>query len=357
MNKKYYASIDVLRVLLMVFMIIGSYPLPGLTGSYIVPLCSFAAGTFFTLYGYFVLHEVEDISARIKRSIKRVFIAFAIAAVVYFALILVEQLLFGGFESISAFFASYFTPRIIFNFVVLNYWTPNIGCNIWFLQAALYALIIFYFLDKWKLLKYDLQIMIILFLIAIIFGEGAHLIHFNILDYQYIPGNFLTRAMPYMLLGRILHGYRRNRTFNSLRTWIWGVIFALGLMLAFIEMVALDTTYNLIYPNHMVGFILMAAAATMISLRITRTIPGEAYARDIYHVMFFVFTPIGEIITVLINFCANTERCTLENAVRMLLLSGIFTLVISLIISVFFVFVKSRYTITKELMSDDEDKI
>ncbi|WP_139199771.1 hypothetical protein [Ruminococcus albus] len=35
-------------------------------------------------------------------------------------------------------------------------------------------------------------------------GEFAGIIHFGILGYQYIPGNWLIRALPYLLLGKIL---------------------------------------------------------------------------------------------------------------------------------------------------------
>ena len=156
MNRKYYESIDFLKVLLLVLIIISSYTLVNTTGLPVLSILNFCVGTFYLLYGYFVLRDGEDINERLKQAIRNTAIAFVIAAVVYFALVCLLMLINGG--SI----AQLFTKQTIFEFFVLNGWAPTLGGNIWIVHAALYALIIFYFMNKWKLLRYDMIIMIVL---------------------------------------------------------------------------------------------------------------------------------------------------------------------------------------------------
>ena len=81
MNRKYYESVDFLKVLLLVLIIISSYTLVNTTGIPVLSILNFCVGTFYLLYGYFVLRDGEDLNERLKRAIRNTAIAFVIAAV------------------------------------------------------------------------------------------------------------------------------------------------------------------------------------------------------------------------------------------------------------------------------------
>ncbi len=293
-NKKYYDSVDILKVVLMACMILSGYVISGEVGSYISYIVCFAGGAFFTLYGYFILYDIENDDSRLRLSIRRLFLAFVICALVYFTLVALEL----GFEKKEI--QDLFTKRFIFNFLVMNYWVPSIGFNIFYIHAALYAAVICYFANKLKLMRYSLPVMVILFLIATVFGEGAKLIHFNVLDYSFIPGTFLTRALPYMLLGRVLHTDKSKLLFSRLKGWVWVAVFTVGVMLCFLEIVGLTFYDKAVYLNHLVGFIPMTVAVCVLALRSKRTYWFARYCKDIYRAMFYIYTIIGETVYAII---------------------------------------------------------
>ena len=330
MNRKYYESIDLLKILLLVLIILSSYTLVNTTGVPVLAMLNFSVGTFYLIFGYFVLRDGEDIAERIKRALIHTAIAFAIAAVVYFALVCLIELIVGGRVS------ELFNKRTIFDFVVMNGWQPSIGGNIWIIHAALYALIIFYFLEKWNLLRYDMAIMIGLFVFTVVFGEGAGLIGFNVLGYSYIPGNFLTRAMPYMLLGRIIYRARFRKDFGRIKNWMWAIIFFVGLALTFIEMIGLVNSGRLVYLNHMIGFIPMAIAATMFFLNMKHKFRFGKYFADIGYAGFYVYSVVAQAIYLLMALVFKTSSTV------MYALLGVFTLVVTLVIGILYAWLRDR---------------
>ena len=329
MNRKYYESVDLLKVLLLVLLIINSFTLIYMTGIPVLSMLNFSVGTFYVLFGYFVLRPGEEISDRIKRAIQHTAIAFCIAAVVYFALVCLFMLIDGNRIS------DLFTKRNIFDFIVLNGWAPDLGGNIWIIHAALYALIIFYFLNKWGLLKYDLQIMIALFVITILFGEFAGFFGFSILGYKYIPGCFLTRAMPYMLLGRILYKARFKRDFGKIKNWMWVVIFLVGVALVFIEMIGLINARKLVYLNHMIGFIPMSAALTVLFLNMKRKLKYGKYYDDIGIAGFYLYSVVAQVLyALLLRIASDTDG-------PLFALLGVFTAIVTLVLSIIYARIKN----------------
>lgn len=329
MNRKYYESIDFLKVLLLVLIIISSYTLVNTTGLPVLSILNFCVGTFYLLYGYFVLRDGEDINERLKQAIRNTAIAFVIAAVVYFAFVCLLMLINGG--SI----AQLFTKQTIFEFFVLNGWAPTLGGNIWIVHAALYALIIFYFMNKWKLLRYDMIIMIVLFIISILFGEGAGLIGFHVRGYNYIPGCFLTRAMPYMLLGRIIYKARFKRDFRKIKNWMWAIIFVVGLALTIIEIYLLMSAGRLIYLNHMIGFIPMSIAAVVFFLNLKHKFVFGKYYADIGYAGFYLYSVVAQIIYLVLVNSFEVVPTTLYA------LLGVFTLVVTLALGIVYARIKN----------------
>lgn len=333
MNKKYYESVDLLKIILLICMIVGTYTMTASFGLPILPMLSFAPGTFFLLYGYFVLRSDEELELRLKRSIKRAAIAFAVAAVVYFA-ILCGYCLLNNIRIVD-----FFDKKTVFDFFVLNIWAPVLGGNIWIVQAILYALIAFYFLNKWKLLKkYDMHIMILLFVIAILFGEGAGLIHFRVRNYTYISGNFLTRAMPYMLLGRILYKARFRKGFRKIKNWMWALIFVVGLMLAFIEFYSLINSGYLVYYSHLIGFIPMSIAIAMIALNTKCKIPFGRYLDDIGKAGFYSYSVVAQLIYSFLLKVAPNKVGSLSAYL------GLFTVIVSLLLGAVYALIRNRNT-------------
>ena len=107
--------------------------------------------------------------------------------------------------------------------IVLCTWPFPVGETIWFIQALLYARVILWFMNKYGLMKHYKKILIVTALLTVFFGEFAGIIRFNFHGYTYIPGNAITRALPYMLLGRFL--YEKREALFSRPSWKYCLAF------------------------------------------------------------------------------------------------------------------------------------
>ena len=285
----YRPGLERLRLVLMFFMCIDLWGFPTAAGRLVQQLCGFAPIAFFILSGYLVLRESEHRSARIVRSIKRTAIVFAALLVVYSVISLTPYLLSG--VNILPAFAS---KRLWFNFIVLNLWPFEVGSAIWYVQALLYAYIIIYFLDKWKLLKYDWLISVILILFTVVTGELCGLIPWNWHGYTYIPGGFLTRALPYVLLGGFLHR-KMGRLLRVPKKWYIVMVFA-GIILMILEIFLLGYLGVPGYYGHLIGMPVAAVAVCMLAFNNARFSGAEKHLNmSRWHIngIYYLCQPVG----------------------------------------------------------------
>lgn len=249
-----------LRLLLMLFISFWAFGCPEPTGI-VNSISGFAIPAFFVLSGYYVLDtKREERMAKTLRKIKRTALCFAFVFLFYLALNV-------GLMLLTHTITITFSKRILFNFVVLNLWPLPIGDNIWFIQAMLYAYIVIFILDKLKLMKFYRIILIILFVFMLLTGELSGVIRFsNPLGYPYIPGNWLTRALPYILLGKFLRDKKKKLV--EIKFWKYLIAFVIGGGLVVLEIFLLTITKTLRYPGHMLGFAIMAVAVCGLAISI-----------------------------------------------------------------------------------------
>lgn len=240
-----------LRFILMIFVCFYNFGIPEPTGI-LSALSGFAAPCFFMLSGYFVLPDDDEISMeKTKRKIKRSFFCFIFLLLVY--------LLINILVSVTHHLPFSVSLRSVFNFLVLNLWPFSIGSNIWFILAMLTAYIVIFLALRLNLMRFYKPVLIISVILMLLLGEFAGLIHFNVAGYHCIPGNWLTRAIPYILLGKFL----REKEDHLLCTaeWKYILIWVAGALLTLAEIFVLKRTGFLVYEGHMIGYGVMAFAA------------------------------------------------------------------------------------------------
>ena len=296
-KRVYFYSFDALRVICITMLTFSSFGLPMPILEFIRPYLNSATGILFTLYGFLVLRDGADLKKNIKHSVKVFAILFAVYGLMtagYLWLIYGKPFM-------------YITKRGIFNFVVLNYWGDAFCSTIWYVQSTVYALIICWIFKGLK--KYDWIICILLFALAAMIGELAGVINFSFLGNEYIPGNFLTRTIPYMLLGRIINrSYRKLKKGGStLGKWlvIGGLIISVGEHF-------LLTMYDMLgYSNHLIGFILISAGACLLAVRHPKGVKKRKlakYAKRMYKGMYYVFNPLGYIFLLAATLLCRTQE-------------------------------------------------
>ncbi len=256
----YRPSIDRLRIILMFFMCISLFGFPTAVGNFVQTICGFVPIAFFIISGYLVLRQDENRTARIKRAIKRTAIVFFVLLIVYF---LVNRFYYQHLDiSIWSLMVS---KRFWFNFIFMNVWQFKIGSSIWYVQALLYAYIIIYFLDKWKLLRFDLLIAVALILLTVLTGELSGVLKWNIAGYNYIPGNFFTRALPYILMGGFIS--RKMNTPNTKKSALCYFGIVIGVILVVAEIVVLGLLGVPGYYGHLIGMPIMAISICVLAFK------------------------------------------------------------------------------------------
>lgn len=297
-NQHYYKSLDVLRIILMALIIVVFYGDPtGMSDKLTIPM-NFAPGCIFAIYGYVVLRENVDYAKRIKRVFKAfliMFVVYGILAAGYFALLARTF----GVPFVDVLKAM-LNKRTIFEFVVLNVWPISLGSSIWMVQAVLYALIVLWVLDrKLGLLKKFTGILcFLLFAAAVLFGECAAVWNFDFHGYTYIPGNFITKALPYMLLGKLLHKYRPK--LQRLNNAALLAIALAGVGMCFGEVFILTALNKLDYIGGFIGHIPMTAAMMELFLRINKFFQMRRVIR-FDKVLYYGYNPLGEILLMFIS--------------------------------------------------------
>ena len=273
------------RLILMIFVCIWAFGSPEPTG-FLRSISGFAIPAFYVLSGFYVLDTKREVRMeKVLRKIKRTALCFVFVFVFYVALnipvLIMENLTF------------VFSKHMLFQFIVMNLWPLPVGDNIWFIQAMLYAYIVIYFLDKLKLMRYYRIIMIVLFIIMILTGELSGVIHFsNALGYPYIPGNWFTRALPYILLGKVLRD--KKETLKKIKTWKYIIALVVGVGLVVLELFLLVWTKTLRYEGHMIGYSIMAFAICGLAISLPLEIANRVVHFDsaISGLIYILMDPI-----------------------------------------------------------------
>ena len=221
-------------------------------------LLGFVFPALFIVSGYLVLRQSENIEKRILRTVGRTAICFVILFAIYLGLSLLAE------WDITV--AAITSKEFWLDFLLLGDFNLPISVPLWYVQALLYAYIIIYVFYKLKLLKFDIYIAVLCLIVTVLTGELAGVIGFNFLGHTYLSGNFLTRALPYILLGCFIH--RKRQTFLNLKAKHYGYIIAGGVVLLFVEYAILIFAGSKGYVSHLLGTTLIAFGISFFCLNI-----------------------------------------------------------------------------------------
>lgn len=291
-DSSYHPSFDIWRYLFIICACIYSYGLPyvGVAGQV---LFGFSQPALFIMSGFLVLRESVQREQRILRTVKKTAICFGILTVSYFLFSFIFER--GKTLELIA------TKKFWLDFLLLNDCAFPVGAPIWFVQSLLYAYLILYAFEKLNLLRFDWVFMIFFFLITIFTGELSKAIGFEFLGHSYLAGNFLTRALPYLLLGCLI--FRKMGTLMKINLPFY-IFFALfGFLLIVGEWFLLCRTGKLGYYGHMIGMGVVAASACIPIF----LIDGRGFGSDVIqyfvhktrNIIYYVFAPVHYLIEVL----------------------------------------------------------
>ena len=290
----YHPPIDTCRLILMFCVCLNLFGVPTAFGGIIQVLLNFAPCAFFIFSGFLVLSREQGRGTRIVNAIRRSGITFAAMFVGNLALNLIFET-----ETTLLMLSS---KRFWFDFIVFNNWNLPIGRPMWFVQAIFYAYIFIYILYRFKLLRYDWIFIAIFFIIAVLTGELSGLIHFNFLGESFIPGNFFTRAIPYILIGHRLRILEPILVDASFEAW-WVIAISLALMVG--ECFLLNHFNAFTYYGHLIGMAPLSIALCIgVVTRITddeTSLPMLSFRHNARLITYYLCSPVYYFLTMMLN--------------------------------------------------------
>lgn len=338
-NKNHARGADMLKFYLMPFVMFVLFGFPTRFGSYIQAFSNFAAPAFYILCGFFVLcPDTQKRTKEITHALKKSFKFFIFIFVIY---VLMNIFYFSFIGALGI--AKMFSKWVFFEFLVLNIWPVILpaGNSIWFIQSLFYAYVFFYFADRKRLLRFDLPLFILFYLIMLFTGEFSALAGFPHLGYPFIPGGAVTRAIPYMLLGMLI---RKNADkVLTLPRFLYVVFFVIGTVLAALEVFLLSYFHILTYYGHLIGLGVMALSLCCLALSAPQmkknfiTAHGRSYAKRIY----VLCQPVSLAITFLVSL-STTKYIQYVVAFKSIIVFFICLAIAFLIGIVKYYFVKKR---------------
>lgn len=278
-----HRGVNLLKFWLMPFVCFALFGLPDTWGTAVSQLSNFAAAAFFILTGY-LQTENEDLgNDQSGKWIARTAVRFLLLFVMSLAIVVFIYLMM--WKTPQEIIAIFVNRRALFEILVLCRWPFNNGNAMWFIQSLLYARIILWLMKKLRLMRFYKVVMALCFLAALVLGELSGAIRLFFHGYYYLPQNWLSCALPYMLLGRLV--YEKREKLLSMPS-LWAVGVPLGAALAFLEFHLLSAGAVLRTADHAVGFAVMALSICCLFLRLD-DMPdnffsnhGKSYARRIY---------------------------------------------------------------------------
>ncbi len=249
---KYDPIAELIMFLLMPFVCFWTMGFPDGLG--LVELLSgFAFPALFVVIGYYLLDDNAERSERLKWAMIRYGIYFAVLLVFYTFLCFVVPIARAEINP-----GSFLAKRLWFNFIVLDVWPLPIGDSLWFIQSLFISTVIFYFADKFNLMRFYKIVLAVFFVFMLLTSDLAGVVGFNILGYRYLTSGVFTKAIPYLLLGLLL-----NESYSLIKKvpfWAYIILFIVGGALTVGEFYLLFITGRLVYTGHMFGYAVMAVA-------------------------------------------------------------------------------------------------
>lgn len=294
-HQTYYQSLDILRLVLAFFVCIKALGFPTGFGSYIQAFSTFAVPAFYIISGFLELQEREDFEPHLCKVILRTGTVFAALAAFYVLCSVLSQLMMNAplLNGVQPFFSK----RAIFNFIVYQDWPLFIGGNLWFLHGMLYAYIIIYLLHHFHLMKLEMVLLPLLLVLSYACGEFAGLLNIQPFGMTYLSSNFLNCALPYLLLGRLLHS--KKGLLLKTRVFVFPVMTIGGLVIFALEVFLLGNAGKLVTASQFIGTTVTAVSLCCLCFCVpaTRFFTGEQHPGNrIAKTAYWLHNPIGSVL-------------------------------------------------------------
>ena len=194
---------------------------PDKFGEIIVELAQFAVPIFLMISGYFAFDANNNAGAKIIRRTKKIVKLTLVSMLFYLLYAVVIRF---SAHSIGEWIGQLLDIKTWINLFLLNDLDIINGGHLWFLPALVYVYLILYFIDKYNLYKLAYKILPFLFLLRL----AVVIITVSFDMTWHFRSNFITSALPYLLMGNYIASHKSFQTKFSNKFLILSAIIGAG---------------------------------------------------------------------------------------------------------------------------------
>ncbi len=222
---------------------------PGMFGNIVSKISQYAVPVFFMIAGYYAYGKGQDV---IKRRLLKIIKIFIYAYVLFFCYQIASVV--KNHELIS-WFGQHFNWKTPIKYIC--FCTIDFAIPLWYLIAMIETYIVWLIVVRKGKEQFILKLLPILFVMQIILVSYCETMR---LDW-FLHINFITRAMPWFLLGYYLHTNKWEKLRN-IRTYQLVVMIIVGCMIALAP-----TVFKLSFRFSIIGYIPYAFGLFMLALK------------------------------------------------------------------------------------------
>ncbi len=190
-------------------------------------LARFAVPLFFAATGFYSYGITPE---KIKKRAIYLFRLLVFAVVLCVSFDVVLFFIYNDIQGIAYYFGQFLNLKNIFNLLVFN--TPVHAIHLWYLLAALYVYIIFYFIKRFNIKESIVFVIAILLMVFhLVLAEGLSI--FGIIIPPHYMRNFLFMGFPFFTLGLIANKYSdKLEKINGAFVFVFGIVGVLATLLS-----------------------------------------------------------------------------------------------------------------------------
>lgn len=172
---------------------------PGLFGKIVADISAFAVPAFYMISGYYSYGKNSEV---IRKRMKKIAVIFLIGYILFFVY---SVTLAWSHHNIAGWFAENYNWKTPVKYIV--FCTVDFGIPLWYLIAMLEVYAVWLIVIKRNKEKDALKLIPLLFILQIILITYCKTMHLS----WYWKTNFLTRAMPWFLLGQYMRSEKVSK--------------------------------------------------------------------------------------------------------------------------------------------------
>lgn len=290
-KKVKYDSLNTLKGLACIGVIVMHCGFPGIFGKTIHYLFKFNVPVFFLISGFFLLGaSCEMERGKIRRQLPKIFRMLLFAFCFYGAVSLIMNIIGPDAASLSTWASEVFQPNLLPRKILFGTFFNG---TIWYLYALIWGYLFLLLFSRWISIRRMLWLAPLLLCTHIVLRTYVRSQGYEWYDASYFR-SFLLYSVPFILSGYWI-SINRQKILELKKEWLIVLIGLFGAVLQFVEYGLFGQSLDFYFGSIIYSFALFALAIRHPFAKVNRVLNyiGERLSMPIYIIHMFVIQMVG----------------------------------------------------------------